>query len=97
MVEIILKENQTGYDAVCEYIERYFKHQFEDGYRNDVIVSLAASYNGKDFSQENQLVILDEALDLEFVDDWWEGEKFICIYGIQAIEDIPVSGGIYDN
>lgn len=97
MVEIILKENQTGYEAVYEYIERYLKHQFEDGYRDDVIVSLAASYNGKDFSQENQLVILDEALDLEFVDDWWEGEKFIRIYGIQAIEDIPVSGGIYED
>lgn len=97
MVEIKLKDNQSGYDAVFEYIKRYWKHEYPDGYIDGVVVSLATSYDGKEFDSSNEFAAFGDALDLKFSNDWWEGEKFIRIYGIQAIEEIPIYGGIYDN
>ena len=26
---------------------------------------------------------------------WWEGEKFIKLFGIKAINELDISGGIY--
>lgn len=91
MIEIRLEENQSGYDAVGEYIERYWKRDNPDGYRDDVVVRLSLSYNGKDFSSpQNEIIILNEDFNFEPTYDWWEGERFIRLYGIQAVEYISV-------
>lgn len=93
MIDIILKDGETGYDAVGEYIERYWEHNIQD----DVIVSLGISYDGKeyDFSQE-----IDSPMGfvkgVEFLYDWWEGQKYIKLFGIKAVGEIDIEGGIYD-
>lgn len=91
MVEIKLKDKQSGYDIIGEYIHRYWEHNITD----TVIVSLATSYDGKKFETRNEVASPYNFDDIEFLYDWWEGEKFIKLFGIQSISEISISGGIY--
>lgn len=91
MVEIKLKDRQTGYDAVGEYIRRYWEHNITD----TVIVSLATSYDGKKFETRNEVASPYNYDDIEFLYDWWEGEKFIKLFGIKTLSEIEIDGGIY--
>lgn len=91
MVEIKLKDRQTGYDAVGEYIRRYWKQHLCD----TVIVSLATSYDGVKFDTLNEVASPYNFDDIEYLYDWWEGEKFIKLFGIKSIAEIKIDGGIY--
>lgn len=84
-IKIVLEDGQTGYDIVGKYVERYFKH---NGYR-DVLVSLGYSYDNSDFDYTNEICSPEED-DIEFLSDWWEGQTYITIFGIQPISDIDV-------
>lgn len=33
--------------------------------------------------------------DIEFLNDWWEGERYIKLFGVKTIEELDISGGIY--
>ena len=93
-VTIELKDRQTGYDAVEEYILRYWEHNAYES----VIVTIAVSYNGRDYDLHNEVVCPSESgCDIEFLHDWWEGEKFIKIYAIEAVSNLRIRGGIYEE
>lgn len=94
MVEIHLTKEQTGYNAVAEYVKRYWAHR---GLEEDVIVRIGVSYDGKSYDVDNEIVCLDMDYDMEFDSDWWEGQEYIRIYGIKAVHDIEISGGIYEE
>ena len=91
MIEIELKNGQTGYNAIGEYIRRYWKHHMTDS----VIVSLGASYDGRIYEHRNEIASPYGFDDIEFLYDWWEGENHIKLFGIKSIDEIDVSGGIY--
>ena len=91
MIEIELKNDQTGYDAIGKYVHRYWKHHIVD----DVIVSLGTSYDGKVYKDRNEIASPLGFNDIEFLYDWWEGEKFIRLFGIISLDEISVRGGIY--
>ena len=93
MIIIELKDGQTGYDVVAEYVRRYWTNH----YRTNVVVSMAASYDGTIYHNCNDVADLDSSSldDVEFSYDWWEGEKFIRIDGICAVDELEISGGIY--
>ena len=91
MVEIKLENNQSGYDVIGEYLRRYWNRNFYD----TVIVSLATSYNGQKYSLLKEIASPYNYDDIEFLNDWWEGEKYIKLFGIKSIQDVDVNGGIY--
>lgn len=93
MVEIKLKDRQSGYDAVGEYIRRYWEHHISD----TVIVDLATSYDGKKYERRVEIASPYNFDDIEFLYDWWEGEKFIQLFGIQSTAEISIDGGIYEE
>ena len=93
MVEIVLKDGQSGYNAVGEYVRRYWEHNIWD----DVIVSLATSYDGETYIELKEVVSPDIHDNEEFLNDWWEGERFIKLFGIQAFSELDISGGIYEE
>ena len=33
--------------------------------------------------------------DIEYEMDWWEGEKYIKLFGIKSVNELDISGGIY--
>ena len=93
MIEIELKNKQTGYDIVEEYIRRYWHNNIY----NTVIVSMETSYDGKTYDIYKEVAYPSSSgRGVEFLNDWWEGEKFIRLFGIKDIEEVDVSGGLYE-
>lgn len=92
MIDIELKDGQTGYDIVGEYIRRYWEHNIYD----TVIISMGISYDGKTYDICKEVASPYNGDDVEFLYDWWEGEKFIKLFGIKAIDEIDISGGLYE-
>ena len=95
MKEFKLKDNENAYDIIDKYIRRYWERK---GHDTNVIVFLATSYNGEEYYEFKELVFMTPFGDEIMYDtDWWEGEKYIRLYGIQAIEDVEIVGGIYED
>lgn len=95
MVEIKLKDWQTGYDVVGDYVRRYWEHNvFED-----TIVSIGVSYDGKTYCHYNEIVspYFENDDFVEFLNDWWEGEKYIRLFGIKPVSAFDFTGGIYEE
>ena len=92
MIDIELKNGQTGYDIVGEYIRRYWERNIYD----DVIVSMAVSYDGNKYYTCKEIASPENFSDIMYLNDWWEGEKFIKLFGIKAIDEIDISGGLYE-
>lgn len=95
MIEFRLQNGQTGYDVIGDYIRRYWKHNCYE----DVIVSIGTSYDGKNYSHYNEVAspYFDSNNCIEFLNDWWEGELFIRLFGIKSISAFNVVGGIYEE
>jgi len=93
MVDIKLEHGQNGYDVVGEYIRKYWKHNVED----TVIVSIGISYDGDTYELTKQVASPMGFDDVEFLYDWWEGEKFIKIFGIKSVGELDISGGLYEE
>lgn len=96
MIEIKLKGKQDGYLFIEEYIKRYWA---QESSMTPVIVSMAISYDGKDYLNLKELAypLSWHTDDIEFLNDWWEGERFIRLLGIKSIDDVDVVGGIYND
>lgn len=93
MVEIKVENGQAGDEIVGEYINRYWDHAGADS----CIISCATSRDGVNYEQRNEVAYPTGLRDVEFLYDWWEGEKFIRIFGIKNIRDIEILGGIYEE
>lgn len=93
MKDIKLKNGQTGYDTVGDYIRRYWEHNIFE----TVIVSLGVSYDGQNYNLIKEVACPYNLYDVEFLYDWWEGQKFIKLFGIQTISEVDISGGIYEE
>lgn len=92
MIDIKLKNGQTGYDVVEEYIHRYWQHNITE----TVVVSIGVSYDGKTYRLCKEVVCPDDG-DVEFLYDWWEGEDYIKIFGIKSVDELDISGGLYEH
>lgn len=93
MIKIELKDGQSGYDAVGEYIRRYWNHNAVD----TVLVFLGTSYDDKVYNTRKEIATPIDLDDIEFAYDWWEGEKFIWLIGIKSVSQIDISDGIYTS
>lgn len=95
MIDIELENTQNGYDVIREYICRYWDHNAYE----DVIVSIGASYDGKTYTHYNEVASPYFETDnfVEFLNDWWEGEKYIRLFGIKPISAFNITGGIYEE
>lgn len=91
MVDIVLKDGQSGYDAVGEYIHRYWEHNITD----DVVVSIGTSYDGNTYCLLKEVASPVGYNDIEFLHDWWEGEKYIKLFGIKTVGELDIAGGLY--
>ena len=92
MIEIKLKDGQSGYDVVGDYIRRYWEHNIYD----DVIVSMAVSYDGNKYYTYKEVASPMDFDDIIYLSDWWEGEEFIKLFGIKAVGEIDILGGLYE-
>ena len=93
MIDIVLKDGQSGYDAIGGYIRRYWSHNITD----TVIVSIGTSYDGNTFELRKEVASPLNFDDIEFLYDWWEGERYIKLFGIKTVSELDISGGIYKD
>lgn len=99
---IELKENQTGYNVVGEYIRRFWKEN--NNYQGTVVCSI--SFLDENPSSDNLFEDIveiampkDYGNNIEFLYDWWEGQKTFSLNGIKYVDDIMFrpEEGIYDE
>lgn len=91
MVDIKLNDGQSGYDVIGEYIRRYWDHNIT----SDVVCSIGVSYDGHTYDLLKEVASPYNFDDIEFLYDWWEGEKYIKLFGIRTLDEIDIFGGIY--
>lgn len=92
MIDIKLNNAKTGYDLVEEYIRKYWKHNI----MQTVVVSIGVSNDGRTYRVCKEVACPNDG-DIEFLYDWWEGEDYIKIFGIKSIDEIDISGGLYEE
>lgn len=92
MIDIKLNNVKTGYDLVEEYIRRYWEHNIIE----TVVVSIGVSNDGRTYRVCKEVACPDDG-DVEFLYDWWEGEDYIKIFGIKSIDELDISGGLYEE
>lgn len=103
-VEIHVKPGETGYEAVSRYIKAFWKNELA-GDEDDVVVSMALSYDYKTWHKCNDYVRTFDLPGVEgfhaWENDWWEGEEFIRLYGIATLDSVVdkavITGGVWDN
>lgn len=93
MIEIELKNRQSGYDVIEDYIRRYWKH---NNSTDTVICSIEVSYDGLTYALIKEVACPRSYNRVEFLNDWWEGEKYIKLIGIKSIYELDISGGVYE-
>lgn len=94
VVEIVLKDGQSGYDVVEKYIRSYWRHI---GSSDTVICSIETSYDGKSYDLSNEVATLfsGNGDEVEFLYDWWEGQKYLRLWGIRSVGEFAIIGGLY--
>lgn len=86
MISIKLKKGETGYDTVERYIREYWKNHIYE----DVIFNIGTSYDGQNYECRNEIASPYNLNDIEYLNDWWEGEQYITLYGIIGLSEIEV-------
>lgn len=93
-MNIKLKDNETGYDVVGEYIRRFWKY---NGLEDTVIFQIGSSYNGIKYEIRNEIASPCNYNDIEFLYDWWEGEQYIKLIGICYLSEVEPYSGLYNE
>lgn len=88
----VLTDGQSGYEVIGDYIQRYWDNKIY----TTVIVSVGTSFDGEEYFFENIIATPDNGRDLLYLEDWWEGEKYITLEGIMDVEEVDVNGGIFE-
>lgn len=81
---INLQNNETGYEAVGKYIRNFWKRY---NYYDTVIVSLSFL---NQCETRNEIASCYGFDDIEFLYDWWEGQTYFILNGIQYLKDIQI-------
>lgn len=90
MTSFILSDQDTGYDVIEDRINRYYKTHTQD----TVVVSLGISYDGENWEYMNEVAYPLDYLNsaIEFLNDWWEGQRYIKLYGIKSVSNLKIDG-----
>ena len=87
MVEIKLKDRETGYEKVGKLIKSWWDVTSIE----DSIVALEISDDGITWERCNEVAYpTDDLNDVEFLNDWWEGEKYIRVLWITSVDQIGI-------
>lgn len=80
-----LKNGETAYDIVGSKIKEYW----EDNIHTTVVFRVGLSYNGIHYF-EYTTVAYPMGHDVEYLYDWWEGEPYVKLLGIKALDLVEI-------
>ena len=80
----------NGYEKVANYIERFWKSK----YVCDVVCLIGTSLDGANYCKTVEIASPDEnCTGVEFLNDWYEGEPYVKVYGIKCVDEIEFIEG----
>lgn len=89
--------NGSAYKIIAEYVERFCKR-----HSVSVVVVTLGLFNCPEHRYwtndkiKRIIAFQNENDDVDYEETWYHGEQFMRLYSIQALSDVPISGGIYD-
>ncbi len=90
MISVKLDEGKSAYEFVGDYIEKFWKKN----YYCDVVVLIGTSYDGVNYCESVEIASpTNDMMGVEFLNDWYEGEKYIKIFGIKSVYDVEIADG----
>ena len=93
MIEFMLLNGENAYEIVDEYVRRYWEHES----CQDTVVSIETSYDGIKWVHIAEVVEPESCNTPLWLNDWWEGEKYIRVLGICGVNDLDIYGGLYEE
>ena len=93
MIEFRLLDGENAYEAVGEYVRSYWEHETCE----DTVVSMETSYDGIKWVHIVEVVEPEYCSEPIWLNDWWEGEKYIQLLGICGVSDLDIYGGLYED
>ena len=90
MISVKLDDGKSAYGFVGDYIEKFW----EKNYYCNVVVLIGTSYDGVNYCESVEIASpTNDMMDVEFLNDWHEGERYIKILGIKSVCDIEIVDG----
>lgn len=86
MINIILKDNEDGYDKVGKVVDE-FVEKYGIG---SMIVKLALAYTPGERPDISNELLLYEDDDFIWENDWWEGQKYIRVIAIDFVQNAVI-------
>lgn len=90
-IDIELKDGENAYEVVGKYVSRYWQHNTYE----DTVVVMEISNNDRIYTYIAQAVSPGYKDEPIWLNDWWEGEKYIRLFAIQGVSELDVTGGLY--
>lgn len=82
--ELIEGKAKNLYDIVSEAVYKFC----DDTYYHTCIVKFEQSYDGKEWTEETEIVFFENGTDLVFDTDWCEGQNFIRNIRICHLDEV---------
>ena len=80
----------NGYEKVANYIERFWKSK----HVCNVLCLIGTSFDGADYCKTVEIASPDENhTGVEFLNDWYEGEPYVKVFGIKCVDEIEFIEG----
>lgn len=93
MIEFMLLNGENAYEIVDEYVRRYWEHES----CQDAVVSIETSDDGVKWVHIVEVVEPESCNTPLWLNDWWEGEKYIRLLGICGVNGLDIYGGLYEE
>ena len=80
----------NGYETVSNYIKSFWRSK----YTCNVVFLVGTSLDGVNYCKTVEVAFPDENMtDVVFLNDWYEGEPYVKMFGIKCIDDIIFTTG----
>ena len=79
-----------AYTLVADCIRRFWKSK----YVCNVVCLIGTSFDGADYCKTVEIASPDENhTGVEFLNDWYEGEPYVKVFGIKCVDEIEFIDG----
>ena len=80
----------NGYETVSNCIKKFWLSK----YTCDVVCLIGTSFDGVNYCKTVEVAFPDENMtDVVFLNDWYEGEPYVKMFGIKCVDDIIFTTG----
>ena len=87
-MKIKLKKDEVAYEIVLNLVTEKLKIFYGSPAVLDTLVYLGTSYDGREYNYSVEFLAAENG-DYTWLDDWYEGQKYIDVVWVLPIEELP--------